>query len=920
MLRFVLLFSFVFFTTISVFSQKIQGKVVDKNQNPMEMASVMLLDAKDSSLVSFVSTTSNGVFEIKEVTKGNLLVQITYLGYENFWNKLTFEGNTIELGTIVLKENTKELQSLVVSDYGSPMEFGKDTVTYNAAAFKIKAGDVVEDLLKKLPGVEVERDGSVKAFGENVQNVLVDGKEFFGKDTKIATKNLDADAIEKVQVFDKKSDMAEFTGIEDGQDERTINLKLKPGKKAGYFGTAELAGGTSERFKGRASINRFSPKSRISFIGLANNINEQNFSMEDYISFMGGIGSMMSGGGMNINLGENGGLPMGLINNQGVQKSFAGGLNYAKDFNKKTSLVGSIFINDFFNDLNKNVSRENFLKDASYWSQILGSQNSNNLSTSFNLKLTSKISAFQNVIFRLDGGLGSNRLNSVSSDISLRTDNSKINENDAIYNISGNNYRLNPDLTYQQKFSKLGRSMVLKAKTKVNHTDNNADLDAKYAFYSDQITTRKILQNQQSANEGVSYELNAAYIEPFGKKRYLEFSAGMDDQNNKLNTDFFDVINEALIYNLNLSTWYNRDYINRKTGLKYSSTQTKYNWAAGFRYENSFLKGRINNENTNITNTFNAILPELYYNYEFGNGHNFNLDYNTDMVEPSLIQLQPIVNNADPLNIYKGNPSLSNEYKHNLSMRYLKYNAFEFRMFYASFRAGFTQNKINNSINIDEFFVRTVSPVNSKNEQSGSGRIEYSTPIKPLKLKTKITLRSNVSNGFSLINDVWNQTTIFGKGLNFSIENRKKDKVDVLAGIRYYRSDSRYSENTNLGQFYTETTLFVEGSLNIGENVILKTNFDNVSYQQSFSKDHVNVPLWKTSITAFVDKSKKLRLTAEVFDILNQNKGISRNSNLSYNEISRTNVLGRYFLFGLSYNIKGFKKMNGIEIKMGDRD
>ena len=330
------------------------------------------------------------------------------------------------------------------------------------------------------------------------------------------------------------------------------------------------------------------------------------------------------------------------------------------------------------------------------------------------------------------------------------------------------------------------------------------------------------------------------------------------------------------------------------------STQTKYNWAAGFRYENSFLKGRINNENTNITNTFNAILPELYYNYEFGNGHNFNLDYNTDMVEPSLIQLQPIVNNADPLNIYKGNPSLSNEYKHNLSMRYMKYNAFEFRMFYASFRAGFTQNKINNSINIDEFFVRTVSPVNSKNEQSGSGRIEYSTPIKPLKLKTKITLRSNVSNGFSLINDVWNQTTIFGKGLNFSVENRKKDKVDVVAGIRYYRSDSRYSENTNLGQFYTETTLFVEGSLNFGENVILKTNFDNVSYQQSFSKDHVNVPLWKTSITAFVDKSKKLRLTAEVFDILNQNKGISRNSNLSYNEISRTNVLGRYILFGLS--------------------
>ena len=920
MLRHSLLISFIFFISFHVFSQKIHGIVVDKNQIPLEMASVMLLQAKDSSLVSFVSSASTGVFEIKDAPKGDFLIQITYLGYENFWKSLTLGTDAVDLGTITLKENTKELQSLVVSDYGSPMEFGKDTVSYNAAAFKIKPGDVVEDLLKKLPGVEVERDGSVKAFGENVQNVLVDGKEFFGKDTKIATKNLDADAVEKVQVFDKKSDMTEFTGIEDGQDERTINLKLKPGKKAGYFGTAELAGGTGERFKGRASINRFSPKSRISFIGLANNVNEQNFSMQDYISFMGGIGSMMSGGGMNINLGENGGLPMGLINNQGVQKSFAGGLNYSKDFNKKTSLVSSVFFNNFFNDLNNNTTRENFLKDASYLSKILGNQNSNNLSTSFNLKLSSKISAFQNVIFRLDGGLGSNGLNSASSDISLRNDNSKINENNSKYDIAGTNYRLTPELTYQQKFSKLGRSMVLRGKANVNHTANDADLDSKYAFYADQITTRQILQNQQSANEGISYDLNAAYVEPLGKKRYVEFSAGMNDQNNKLNTDFFDIINEALVYNLNLSTWYNRDYVNRKTGLKYSSTQTKYNWAAGFKYKNSLLKGLINNENTPIKNQFSAVLLELYYNYEFGNGHNFNLDYTTDMVEPSLLQLQPIVNNSDPLNIYKGNPSLSNEYKHNMSVRYMKYNAFEFRMFYASLRAGFTQNKINNSINIDEFFVRTVSPMNSKNEQSGSGRLEYSTPIKPLKVKTKITLRSNLSNGYSLINDVWNQTTIFGKGVNFSVENRKKSKVDVLAGIRYYRSDSRYSENANLGQYYTETTLYLDGSLNIGENMLLKTSFDNISYQQSFSKDVVNVPLWKANLSTFVNKNKKLKLTAEVFDILNQNKGISRNSNLSYNEISQTNVLGRYFLFSLSYNIKGFKKTNGLEINMGDRD
>lgn len=918
MIRSALLCAILFLIHLNAFGQSVKGKLIDKDQKPLEMASVMLLNAKDSSLVIFVSSQANGMFELKEVKKGDYLVQISYLGFDNFWKSLKTENEPIDLGPITLKENAKELQSLVVSDYASPMEFGKDTVNYNAAAFKIKPGDVVEDLLKKLPGVEVERDGSVKAFGENVQNVLVDGKEFFGKDTKIATKNLDADAVEKVQVFDKKSDMAEFTGIEDGQDERTINLKLKPGKKAGYFGTAEVGGGTDDRFKARANINRFSPKSRVSFIGLANNVNEQNFSMQDYISFMGGIGSMMSGGGININLGENGGLPMGLINNQGVQKSFAGGLNYSKDFSKKIALVSSVFFNNFNNVLTNNATRENFLKDASFFSKIFENQTSNNQSVSFNLKLNAKPSAFQNFIFRLDGGFGGNDLASFTNNTSLKNDNSKINENTAKYDIIGKNYRLNPDLTYLQKFSKLGRSVVLKAKTTISHSENDADLNSKYTFYSDRITTNQILQNQLSANEGISYDVRAAYVEPLGKKRYLELSAGLDDQNNRSNTDFYDIVNESLIHNLNISSWYNRDFVNRKTGLKYSSTQQKYNWAVGMRYENSYLKGKINQESTRLNNQFRAILPELYYNYEFGNGHNFNLDYNTDMVEPSLQQLQPIVNNSNPLNIYKGNPLLSNEYKHNLSMRYMKYNAFEFRMFYASMRVGFTQNKINNSISIDEFFVRTITPLNSKNEQTGSGRIEYSTPIKPLKIKSKITVRSNVSNGYSKVNDVWNQTSIFGKGVNLSFENRKKEKVDLMTGLRYYRSDSKYSENQNLSQFYTETTWFVEGSFNFGENVILKSNLDNVYYRQSFSTEIVNVPLWKASLTAFVDKNKKLRTTIEVFDILNRNKGISRNSNLNYNEISQTNVLGRYFLIGLSYNIKGFKKTGGFEIKMDD--
>lgn len=913
-MKVILLFLLFYIPFFCSFGQIITGKVIDKNQEPMEFASVMLLNKTDSSLVNFVTSKASGEFELKDFKSGNYLVQITYLGYESYWQSIEVSNEPILLGIISLKLSTKELKSLVVSDYGSPMEFGKDTVTYNASAFKSKVGDVVEDLLKKLPGIEVERDGSIKAFGENVKNVLVDGKEFFGKDIKIATKNLDANAIDKVQVFDRKSDMAEFTGIEDGQDERTINLKLKPGKKAGYFGTGEIAGGNDERFNGRINLNRFTPQSKISFIGMANNINEQNFSMNDYFSFMGGLSSMMSGGG--INMGESGGIPLGMANTLGVQKSFAGGLNYSKDLNKNTSLTSSVFFNNFQNNLLNSASRENFIKDGVFFSEINDDRISVNNATSFNVRLKSKISPFQNIIFRVSGGFGNNNLESTNSNTSFNGQKVKINENSGTYSVWGSNYNFTPTLTYQRKLGKAGRSIVLNGKTNINNSENDADLDSKNTFFRSPILVSKILQSQLSANEGIGFDFNGVYIEPIGKKKFVEFNAGLNDQNSRSNTDFYDIINQNLIQNFDLSRWFERDYVNRRTGIKYSTTQSKYSLAFGLNFENSLLKGLINNEYTQIKNKFKAVLPVLFYNYDIGTGHNFGVNYTTDMVEPTLQQLQPIINNSNPLNVYQGNPNLKNEYRHSLVGRYMKYNSFEFRMFYANLRIGYIQNKINNKLTIDPSLVRTFSPENSRNEQNGSGRLEYSTPIKPLKIKTKIALNSNFSNGFSLVNNVWNRTTIFGKGFNLSLENRKKDKIDIVSGLRYYRSDSKFSQNPNLAQNYTESTIYLEGSFNIGANMVLKTNFDQMSFKQSFSEEVINVPLWKASLTTFVNKNKKLMVTANVFDILNLNKGVNRTSNLNYNEISQTNVLGRYFLIGLSYNIKGFKKTDGLEIKM----
>jgi hypothetical protein len=259
----------------------LKGQVQDEKQTGLPGATVLILQAKDSSLVSFAATNQQGEFEIKNVNKGDLLLKTTFLGYMPYFHKLQFpqESNLLDLGVLQLRPLSNELKEVMVQGEKSPVVFKKDTIEYNAGSFKTQPNAVAEDLLKKLPGVDVETDGSISVKGEKVQRVTVDGKEFFGRDPKLATRNLPADAIDKVQVFDKKSDQAMFTGIDDGQREKTINLQLKEEKRNSAFGNAMAGIGTDDRYQAKASLNRFSSGKQLSFLGMANNVNAQGFGL-----------------------------------------------------------------------------------------------------------------------------------------------------------------------------------------------------------------------------------------------------------------------------------------------------------------------------------------------------------------------------------------------------------------------------------------------------------------------------------------------------------------------------------------------------------------------------------------------------------------------------------------------------------------
>lgn len=904
-------------------AQKLSGRILDENNIPLEYATIILMNAADSTMVEFANSSRNGSFSLNLSNHPNLILQLTYLGYETQHINIKNTNEELQLGDLKLKPGTQSLDVIEVKDYASPMSFGKDTIQYNAAAFKVQPGDMAEDLLKKLPGVEVERDGSVKALGERVQNVMVDGKEFFGKDTKIATKNIDADAIDKVQVFDKKSDQTAFTGIDDGQRERSINLKLKEDRKVGYFGTAELAGGSDDRFKGRANINRFTPTLRTSFIGLANNVNEQNFSINDYIDFMGGIGALMGGNGggrVSINLDQNSGLPLGLNNNQGIQKSFAGGVNLTSDFSSKSSLEASVFANQFKNTLDRFSFRENLLPENRFITDVEEDQISKSASGSFTLKFKTKPDSVNQVVVNANGSLGTNDLNSNEQNQTLDTTLTMLNSNHNLFSNHGNLSKISVNAFWQRKTGKPGRILTLNSSVNYSNSNSDALLNSYYETFYPGAGQDTLLQNQKRNNDGLFYDVQASWTEPLNKKRYLEIESALSNQNYNTSSDYFDLVNAQPFKNFTLSHAYRNDFTRRHLGLSFIVSREKYNFTVGSNYQFSTLDGTVKEEIPGIRNHYSALLPQAFFTYRFGLSEHFNFNYFSQLNEPDIIRLQPAVNNSNPLAIYTGNPDLKPEKFHAASMSYMRYDAFNFTMLYISLQSNYVFDKITESLSLDSTLVRHYQPVNIQNEFTNQGRIEYETPIRPLKIKARAVFKGNYNRGFTVINQVHSVINRQGYGYHFSLENRNKDVVDVLVGYKYNTIESKYRADRFTNQSYEDQTYYAILGIQFNEYIHLKSSMDYMQIQASFSSEKISYPLWTASLSAYVTKSKKLRVSLSCFDLLNKNKGISTRSEYNYTDLTRTNILSRYFLLGISYNIKGHQKKGGIEINMGGND
>ena len=883
----------------------LRGMVKDTSGQSLVTATVMLLDQTDSTLLSFGLSDNDGRFALEKIRPGTYLLNITYLGYRSLYQPVIVPQSQLaeqDLGTLFLTPQSTLLDEIVVEGERDPMAIRKDTVEYNAAAFQVQPNANVEELLKKLPGVQVDRAGNVQAQGETVNRILVDGKEFFGRDPKMATKNLPANAIDKVQVFDKKSDQAEFTGIDDGQREKTINLTLREDSRRGYFGSLNAGAGSEGRFQGKANLNKFGPKEKISILGMANNINNQGFSFEEYIGFTGG---MARGGSFQLDADS----PVSNGDNTGFNDTYSSGLNYTNALGNRTDLTASYFFSRLNRITDRTLFRENFLSDRTFFNKEASSQRSQNESHRLNVVFDHKLDSLRSL--RL-----TSRVTLRDNETKFNGDTETLNADFSPSNLSRRNNlsdgaatQVTNDLLYRQKLGKAGRSYSANVTFNINNDGNfGSNLSENTFFRAGRSRSDTIRQRFEQDNERLSYGVRLSYTEPLFRLQYLEMNYDYRHNDNNQIREVYDLASGASafeVFNTQLSNLYTTDYNYHRGGANYRFAGEKVNITAGASMQYSLLTGDLILTDQHIEQTYTNILPAVRMRWEVGKGKNLSADYTTNVREPSLNQLQPLVDNSNPLNIYVGNPDLRPEYSHNLGMRFFSFNQFSMTNLFVFSNIGYTRNKIRNTQVIDERYITTTRPENVSNDLNLTSRANLGTRIKPLRMRISANGGFNQNRGLTFVNGQLTSTVSTALSGGISIENQKKEVLDWQLGFDWRHSATTYAIVESNGREFTVSTYTANINIPLLKKALnLSTNLDYEFYRGLSAGFNQAIPIWNAGLSIFLLRDKRGELKLAAIDMLNRNTGISRTADFNYTSDERIRSLGRYIMLSFTYALK----------------
>lgn len=883
----------------------VTGSVVEQGSDtPIEQATVRLLNVKDSAMVRGVVSARNGSFTLKNVKKGSYLLHITFIGYDPLYQPLQITGkkNPVNVGKLELSDGAIELGEAVVIGKAPEVTVRNDTVEYNADSYKVTEGSVLEDLLKKMPGVEVDSEGKITVNGKEVKKVMVDGKEFFSDDPKVASKNLPAKMIDKLQVLDKKSDMAQMTGFDDGEEETVINLTVKPGMKQGWFGNAYGGYGSKDRYEGNAMVNRFVNNDQITFMGGANNTNNMGFSDLASTMFSG-----MGGGG-----GRRGGFGAG----SGITSSGNAGLNFSKEFKPdKLTLGGNTRYSHSDNDARSKSDRQNILPgDSSSYdnSEAMSRTKSDNFGVDFRLEW--KPDTMTQLIFRPSFSFSHSMNDNFSDATTLDNERDTVNTNKSSNYSESNGYNLNASIDFSRKLNNKGRvfSATLSGGNSDSYSDGMNRSDIVYFNQTDALKNSIIDQRSRYDNKGFNYRAYVSWVEPIGHNNFIQATYSISQRKQEALKNVYNQDADG-IYNVLDSAYsqsYRNNFISQRASLSFKSQRAKFNYTIGLNLDPSYSSSENFVGDTTLSKITRKVVnlsPMAQFNYMFDKRTNLRIMYNGRTSQPSMTQLQPVADISDPTNITIGNPDLNPRYTNNVFIRFQQFTPEKQRAFMIMANGSYIINDIVSytSYNQDTG-VKTTTYKNVNGNYSGNVRMMLNTPLKNKKFSINSMTMASFANSNGYINEEknTNRNLILSERGGIDFRSSYLD-LGVNGNIRYNATSNSLQKENNQNTFNYGaggyTTIYLPLNFKIESDVNWSTNS---GYGDGFKQNEV---LWNASASKSFLKNNQGTLRFKIYDILQQRSNISRSITASYIQDSEYNTLGSYFMVHFIYRFSIFK-------------
>jgi len=904
-MKHILSFFLLSLISLSAFSQsnyEVSGTVRDSSGLSVIAATVKLRSAKDSL---FTRTNADGAFSFKGVKSGQFTLSITSLGFQSALRKYMYnegEGN-LALGVINLKNSSKQLNEVVIS--GTPtVTVKEDTLEFRAADYKLKDDAQVEDLLRKLPGVEVDKDGNVKAQGKAVTRVRVNGKDFFGGDVKTATQQLPANLIDKVQLIDDYGDQANFTGVKEGDPEKILNIQIRPDKNNGYFTQGRIGQGNEGRYQGNISANMFNKTQQISVQG---NLNNTNTSLFNFNGGGGGarvqLGGGGGGGGARIQIGGGGGNAGG----DGLTRVASVGLNYRDEWSKKLTSYGNYSYANRNNEVLRTTQQQNINTSGFLLNNQNSTSNTSSINHRFNWNLEYKIDSVNYLKVTPYFNLGQNNGTSANTFAFLQDGTSLISSGNNGGISSSETPNFGADALFNHRFGKRGRTASVTLSLSKNNTtqENDAINQTTPVGVPIAVYQRQVVSNN---NTNTTTRSGISYIEPLSRTESLEFNwnFSLADYQNGRTTLGTNIPNGVLEIVPLQSNDYTYSFMTNRLGMNYRVTQKKYNYSLGLGVQPSLLSGTSVSNQTSYRRTALNIIPVLRYSYNFSKTKEFNASYNGRNNEPSFNQLQPVTDVSNPQFPVVGNPNLKAEFSHNINIRYNNFNFEKGDVWFTNFSVNLTENKIvSNSAFLPGNKIET-RYLNTNGFYSVNGFYTWSKPFAERKYTLSINGFANYSNNINFVDDQKNigKNLIISQGASFQLNPAQW--IELNPGVNYTANKNTYSISAQQNTKVSTWNLTFNGKAYIRKTWILGADFTkalNKGYTSGFA---VNPFIMNTYLEKQFLKNKAASLRFQIFDVYNENTSISRSVTANSINDTRSNRLARYAMLTFSLKLQEF--------------